>query len=57
MARKRLSMRKIRETLRLKAGGLSYRAIARACLIGKETVREYLGRTAFLKPFVALGSP
>ena len=46
MARKRLSMRKIRETLRLKAGGMSYRAIARACLIGKETVREYLGRAA-----------
>lgn len=39
-------MRKIRETLRLKASGLSYRAIARACLIGKETVREYLGRAA-----------
>ncbi|MCJ7563888.1 MAG: IS21 family transposase [Candidatus Aminicenantes bacterium] len=46
MARTRLSMRKIREALRLKAGGLSYRAIARACLIGKETVREYLGRAA-----------
>jgi hypothetical protein len=46
MARKRLSMRKIREALRLKAGGLSYRAIARACLIGKETVREYSGRVA-----------
>jgi len=39
-------MRKIREALRLKASGLSYRAIARACLIGKETVREYLGRAA-----------
>lgn len=46
MARTRLSMRKIREALRLKAAGLSYRAIARACLIGKETVREYLGRAA-----------
>jgi len=46
MARTRLSMRKIREVLRLKASGLSYRAIARACLIGKETVREYLGRAA-----------
>jgi transposase len=46
MARTRLSMRKIREALRLKASGLSYRAIARACLIGKETVREYLGRAA-----------
>jgi hypothetical protein len=39
-------MRKIREGLRLKAGGLSYRAIARVCLIGKETVWEYLGRAA-----------
>jgi transposase len=39
-------MRKIREALRLKASGLSYRAIARVCLIGKETVREYLGRAA-----------
>jgi transposase len=46
MARTRLSMRKIREVLRLKASGLSYRAIARVCLIGKETVREYLGRAA-----------
>ena len=44
MARKRLSMRKIKEALRLKASGLSYRAIARACLIGKETAREYLFR-------------
>jgi len=39
-------MRKIREVLRLKASGLSSRAIARVCLIGKETVREYLGRAA-----------
>lgn len=46
MARTRLSMRKIRDVLRLKASGLSYRAIARVCLIGKETVREYLGRAA-----------
>lgn len=44
MARSRLSMRKTMEVLRLKAAGLSYRAIARACLIGKETVREYLLR-------------
>lgn len=47
MARKRLSMRKIKEALRLKhAGGLSIRAIARACSIGKETVREYLCRAS-----------
>ena len=47
MAQRRLSMRKIREILRLKhEAGLSNRAIARACSIGKETVREYLGRAA-----------
>ena len=46
MARARLSMRKIREVLRLKASGLSFRAIARVCLIGKSTVREYLERAA-----------
>jgi transposase len=40
-------MRKIREVLRLKhTGGLSIRAIARACSIGKETVREYLCRAS-----------
>lgn len=46
MARARLSMRKIRDVLRLKASGLSSRAIARVCLIGRETVREYLLRAA-----------
>jgi DNA-binding NarL/FixJ family response regulator len=41
MAQKRLSMRKIQEILRLKhEAGLSNRAIARACSISKETVRE-----------------
>jgi transposase len=45
MAKKRLSMRKIKEVLRLKhTGGLSNRAIARACSVGRETVREYLCR-------------
>jgi len=40
-------MRKIREVLRLKhSGGLSIRAIARACSVGKETVREYLCRAS-----------
>jgi len=34
MAKKRLSMRKVREVLRLKHLGLSIRAIARACSIG-----------------------
>ncbi|HIH96893.1 MAG TPA: hypothetical protein HA348_05385 [Thermoplasmata archaeon] len=46
MAKKRLSMRKVREVLRLKHSGLSIRAIARACSIGKETVREYLCRAS-----------
>jgi len=47
MAQKRLSMRKIQEILRLKhEAGLSNRAIARACSISKETVREYLAKAA-----------
>jgi len=46
MAKKRLSMRKIREVLRLKHSGLSIRAIARACSIGRESVREYLCRAS-----------
>jgi len=46
MPRERLSMRKIKEVLRLNQTGLSNRAIARACAIGKETVREYLRRAA-----------
>jgi transposase len=46
MAKKRLSMRKIREVFRLRHSGLSIRAIARACSIGRETVREYLYRAS-----------
>lgn len=46
MPRRRLSMRKIKEVLRLKHSGLSCRAIGRVCSIGKETVREYLVRAA-----------
>lgn len=46
MPRERLSLREIKEVLRLKQTGLSHRAIAWACLIGKETVREYLSRAA-----------
>lgn len=46
MARTRLSMRKIKEVLRLNATGVSNRSIAVACKIGKETVREYLRRAA-----------
>jgi transposase len=45
MPAERLSMRKIREVLRLKyAQGLSSREIALACSMGRTTVREYLGR-------------
>jgi transposase len=46
MAKKRLSMRKVREVLRLNHSGLSIRAIARACSIGREAVREYLCRAS-----------
>ncbi|WP_144079850.1 helix-turn-helix domain-containing protein, partial [Haliea salexigens] len=45
MPAKRLSMRKIKEVLRLKwAQGLSNRQIATACGIGRPTVSEYLRR-------------
>jgi transposase len=45
LARKRLSMRKTSQVLRLKwEGCLSNRAIARACKIGRATVRDYLNR-------------
>jgi len=45
MANRRLSMRKIKEVLRLKyEAGLSNRAIARSCNICHRTVREYLNR-------------
>jgi len=45
MTQERLSMRKIREVLRLKwECGLSKRAIARSCSIAHSTVREYLDR-------------
>ena len=43
----RLSMRKIREVLRLKyEAGLSTRAIARSVNAGRTTVQEYLQRFA-----------
>lgn len=43
----RLSMRKVREVLRLKYGrGLSIRAIAHACSIARSTVGDYLERAA-----------
>ena len=47
MPAKRLSMRKIKEVLRLKWDkGLSNRQIAKACRIGRPTVAEYLRRAA-----------
>ena len=43
MSAKRLSMRKIREVLRLKWSlGLSHRAIGKSCGIGHTVVTEYL---------------
>lgn len=44
MAAERLSMRKIREVLRLAAAGQSNRAIARSLGIAHSTVREYRDR-------------
>jgi len=45
MPRERLSMRKIREVLRLRWGcGLSRRKIAKSCAISRPTVSEYLRR-------------
>ena len=47
MPAERLSMRKIREVLRLKwDGGVSNRRIAQSCAIGRPTVTEYLRRAA-----------
>ncbi len=45
MPAERLSMRKVKEVLRLSWGGkLSTRAVACSCSIGRTTVREYLQR-------------
>ena len=45
MSRERLSMRKVKDVLRLKWGsGLSERKIARTCGIARSTVAEYLRR-------------
>lgn len=44
MPKPRLSMRKIKEVLRLKQQGLSCNAIAGACRIARSTVQEYLKR-------------
>jgi ATP/maltotriose-dependent transcriptional regulator MalT len=44
MARKKLSMRKVNEVVRLKASGLSNRQIAGSCKIALSTVADYLER-------------
>lgn len=45
MTRRRISMRKIKEVLRLRfKSGLTYEAIAQGCNIGHTTVGEYLKR-------------
>ncbi|GFP43557.1 hypothetical protein HKBW3C_02687 [Candidatus Hakubella thermalkaliphila] len=44
MTKKRLSMRKIKEALRLKALGLTNRQIARSVKVSRSTVAEYLRR-------------
>ncbi|MDH5705409.1 MAG: hypothetical protein OEZ45_05260 [Candidatus Aminicenantes bacterium] len=47
MAQKRLSMRKGKKILRLRhEEKLSYRAIARACSVSKDSVRDYLCRAS-----------
>ncbi len=46
MPAKRLSMRKIKEVLRLKTDGMSNRKIARICSISRPTVADYLRRVA-----------
>lgn len=46
MAAERLSMRKIKEVLRLHAAGQSQRAIAHSVAIARSTVKEYLQRAA-----------
>ena len=44
MPRERLSMRQIKEILRLRAQGLSHRAIGASCALAVGTICEYLGR-------------
>ena len=43
---KRLPMRKIRDALRLRAGGLSMREIAASLGVGQSTLSDYLKRAA-----------
>lgn len=49
MPAKRLSMRKIKEVLRLKASGLSNRKIASTCGISRPTVADYILRAQWVK--------
>ncbi len=45
MPAERLTMRKVKEVLRLKLGqGLSERQVARSCSIARSTVAEYICR-------------
>ena len=44
MSRKKLSMRRVSETARLKSLGLSNRKIAKSCGIARSTVADYLSR-------------
>ena len=46
MPEPRLSMRKIKEVLRLRSQGLHQHQIARSCAIGQSTVHHYLKRAA-----------
>ena len=51
MAQERLTVKKIKEIMRLKhEAGLSNRAIAGACKISNSTVGEYLRRTDWKNP-------
>lgn len=49
MPAKRLSMRKIKEVLRLKAAGLSNRKIADTCSTSRPTVADYIRRAEFAR--------
>ena len=49
MPAKRLSMRKIKEVLRLTASGLSNRKIATTCGISRPTVADYIRRAQWAK--------
>ena len=53
----RLSMRKIREVLRLDAAGQSQVRISASCGLGRSTVGEYLRRAqrAGLQPLITIG--